>query len=191
MLLVVGGQSRKVGKTSVVAGLIQALAWADWTAIKVTTHHVAAGWALTREESPAGDSGRFLAAGARQAWFLRSTPECLALAIPRLKTLLVSAPNAIVESNTVLDYLEPDLFLLVLDSQAAAMKASAIRHQARADAFVVAAPDAFYPGSEAAPRPTFAVARPSFQSEALTRFVAAKLQAPGIATRSVNPSSPV
>ena len=37
-VVVVGGQSRKVGKTSVVCGLIAALPEMRWTAIKLTQH---------------------------------------------------------------------------------------------------------------------------------------------------------
>ena len=36
MLIVVGGHTRNIGKTSVVAGLIQALPQFDWTAMKIT-----------------------------------------------------------------------------------------------------------------------------------------------------------
>jgi len=37
-LVVVGGHSRNVGKTSVVAGLIAALQELDWTAVKITQY---------------------------------------------------------------------------------------------------------------------------------------------------------
>ena len=71
MLVVVGGHSRNIGKTSVVAGLIRKLRDRKWTALKITqygngvcaNHTVAAGcgcepsggeeFALTEEYSPA------------------------------------------------------------------------------------------------------------------------------------------
>ena len=38
MLVVVGGHSRNIGKTSVVAGLIAALPEFGWTAVKITQY---------------------------------------------------------------------------------------------------------------------------------------------------------
>jgi len=37
-LIVIGGHSRSVGKTSVVAGLISALSEYNWTALKITQY---------------------------------------------------------------------------------------------------------------------------------------------------------
>lgn len=50
-LLVVGGHSRDIGKTSVVAGLIQSIRPPEWTAVKIT--HYADGARLLK-----GDPGR-------------------------------------------------------------------------------------------------------------------------------------
>ena len=38
MLVVVGGHSRNIGKTSVVAGLIRKLRDRKWTAVKITQY---------------------------------------------------------------------------------------------------------------------------------------------------------
>ena len=82
MLIVVGGHSRNIGKTSVVAGLIRKLRDRKWTAVKITQYGhgmcsskgEACGceaepehpFALSEEYEPKQtDSGRFLAAGAR------------------------------------------------------------------------------------------------------------------------------
>src|ERR1700746_4183759 len=79
-IIVIGGHSRSVGKTSVVAGLIAAFPEFRWTALKITQYghgicsadgqacDCATGdhsWAITEEKSRAGDSdtSRFLAAG--------------------------------------------------------------------------------------------------------------------------------
>src|SRR5437868_15111097 len=96
-MVVVGGHSRNIGKTSVVAGLIEALPQVNWTAIKITQHGhgicSAVGepcdcaveydhpYAIS-EESAAGatDSGRYLAAGARRAFWLRTAQGQLAAA---------------------------------------------------------------------------------------------------------------
>jgi hypothetical protein len=90
MLVVVGGHSRNIGKTSVVAGLIRKLRDRKWTALKITqygngvcaNHTVAAGcgcepsggeeFALTEEyEANGTDTGRFVAAGAERSFWLR------------------------------------------------------------------------------------------------------------------------
>ena len=100
-LVVVGGQARKVGKTSVITGLIQGLSMLDWTAVKISHHDDDAGpqdapWAddhpahndfLLSEERDAkgqGDTSLYLAAGARRALWLRARGESLARALPGL-----------------------------------------------------------------------------------------------------------
>ena len=87
MLVVVGGHSRNIGKTSVVAGIIRKLRNRHWTAIKITQYghgvcsrdNEACGceaepehpFALSEEFEPsATDSGRFLAAGAARSFWL-------------------------------------------------------------------------------------------------------------------------
>src|ERR1035437_5845120 len=70
-LIVIGGHSRSVGKTSVVAGLIAALPEFHWTAIKITQygHGICSAngelcdcatddhsWAVTEERNRSGDS---------------------------------------------------------------------------------------------------------------------------------------
>ena len=91
MLLVVGGHSRNIGKTSVVEGLIRRFRQKKWTALKITqyghgvcSHAGEACGCETEPEHPfalseeyvAGptDSGRFLAAGAERSLWL--PPRC-------------------------------------------------------------------------------------------------------------------
>src|SRR5260370_34936450 len=88
-LVVVGGHWRNIGKTSIVAGLIAALPQYNWTAMKITQHGhgicSAVGepcdcaveydhpYAITEEAAPGDtDSARFLTAGARRAFWLRT-----------------------------------------------------------------------------------------------------------------------
>src|SRR6476659_8465219 len=101
-LVVVGGHSRNIGKTSVVAGLIAALPRYNWTAMKITQHGhgicSAAGepcdcaveydhpYALSEEtEANTSDSGRFLAAGARRSFWLRTVMGQLGGALPAIR----------------------------------------------------------------------------------------------------------
>ncbi|MEO8662862.1 MAG: hypothetical protein ABI693_30660 [Bryobacteraceae bacterium] len=183
MLLVVGGQSRKVGKTSVIAGIIRSFREAEWTAIKVTHHHSLAGWELQQESAESGDSGRYLKAGARESWYLPCAPDQLETAMPALRDLIEKSGNVIVESNSVMDYLQPDLYLLVLDHGTSDVKESAQRHWSRVSAFILVEP-----GSQPAPAsvPSFVVTRPDFESKELAVWIAAhfSLQAGGRVTRS-------
>jgi hypothetical protein len=61
------------------------------------------------------DSSRYLAAGAARSFWVRTRQGQLSEAMPRVRALLAGAGNAIVESNSVLRFLQPDLSLSVLD----------------------------------------------------------------------------
>src|SRR5215469_4982852 len=154
MLVVVGGHSRNIGKTSVVAGLIRKLRDQKWTALKITQygHGVcshqgeACGcetepehpFALSEEYEPSRtDSGRFLAAGAERSFWLRTPMGELARAKKTVTKLTASRGNVIIESNSVLELLDPDLFLMVLDFSCQDFKPSSLRFMDRADAFVI------------------------------------------------------
>ena len=88
-IVVIGGHSRSVGKTSVVSGIIARLPEMHWTAFKITQfghgfctadgepcdcqtdeHTVA----ISEERDPAGgtDSARYLAAGAVRSFWVRT-----------------------------------------------------------------------------------------------------------------------
>ncbi len=144
MIVVVGGQCRKVGKTSVVVQLIRALPSAMWTALKVTTHHAEQGWTLEKARAVSGDSARYLIAGARESWYLRSSPHALADAMPAVQAIIDKSYNIVIESNSILDHLRPDLYLLVMDpSRPGDVKESALRHASLADACRSASSTAF------------------------------------------------
>lgn len=153
-LIVIGGHSRSVGKTSVVAGLISAMPEFAWTAVKITQYghgicsangelcDCATGdhsWAVTEERNRTGDSdtSRFLAAGAAQVFWARTEQGRLAEAMPTLRQRLQRARNVIIESNSVLKFLRPDLYLTVLNPATADFKSSAREFLDRADAVIV------------------------------------------------------
>jgi hypothetical protein len=154
MLVVVGGHSRNIGKTSVVAGLIRRLRHRNWTAVKITQygHGVCSSegkscecsvepehpFALSEEYEPSRtDSGRFLAAGAERSFWLRAPSGELARAAGTLQKILKQSENVIVESNSVVELVRPDVFLMVLDFACEDFKASSLRFMDRADAFIV------------------------------------------------------
>jgi hypothetical protein len=153
-LVVVGGHSRNVGKTSVVAGLISALREFNWTAVKITQYghgicsangepcDCATGdhsWAISEERDRSGksDTSRFLVAGAARSLWVRTEQGRLAEAMPTLRQRIDHAVNVIIESNSVLKFLRPDLYLTVLDPATADFKNSAREFLDRADAVIL------------------------------------------------------
>src|SRR5581483_5439859 len=153
-IVVVGGHSRSVGKTSVVAGIIARLPQMRWTAFKITQfghgfctadggpcdcqtdeHTVAI--SEERDAASGTDSARYLAAGAVRSFWARTRIGNLAAAMPRLRKEVAAAENAIIESNSILGFLRPDLYLSVLDHATADFKDSARLFLDRADALLV------------------------------------------------------
>jgi molybdopterin-guanine dinucleotide biosynthesis protein len=201
MLVVVGGHSRNIGKTSVVAGLIRKLRDRRWTAVKITQygHGVCANegkacaceaepdhpFALSEEYEPSGtDSGRFLAAGAERSFWLRAPSGELARAAGTLRKILDHTENVIVESNSVLELVEPDVFLMLLDFSCQDFKASSLRYMDRADAFVVIDRGINAPMWDDIARglwdhkPQFLVKPPRYVTAAVSDFVKSRLSTP-------------
>jgi hypothetical protein len=198
-IVVIGGHSRSVGKTSVVAGLIAALPEFDWTAVKITQygHGVCSAngeacdcatadhsWAISedRDRSGESDTSRFLVAGAVQALWARTEQGRLAEAMPTLRRRLEGARNVIIESNSVLKFLRPDLYLTVLDPSTADFKNSAREFLDRASAVILhVTPDAaawqavsLKPVAE---RPVFRITPPNYITPEIAEFVRSNLTA--------------
>jgi len=195
-LIVVGGHSRSVGKTSVVAGLVAALPEFRWTAVKITQygHGICSAdgapcdcatddhsWAITEERDRGGDSdsSRFLVAGAARSLWVRTRQGLLAEAIPRLRKELSTAENAILESNSVMRFLRPDLYLTVLDLATADFKTSALEFFDRADAVILHEGDLIawknISLKPVARKPTFRIRPPEYVTPKLVEFVRARL----------------
>lgn len=203
-ILVVGGHTRNIGKTSVVTGLIANLPQLQWTAFKITQfgHGICSAngepcdceadahtIAITQESSATSgtDTARFLAAGAVRSFWVRTRQGQLAEAMPRLRKELAGSVHAIIESNSVLRYLQPDLYLTVLDPNVRDFKSSAQYFLDRADAVVwcgaagmaeEAEPEIAWPHrllQLVRNKPRFSVAAPVYSSEALNRFIAERL----------------
>lgn len=140
-MIVVGGHSRKVGKTSVAAGLIAAFPEYPWTAIKFSSHlHGYSGCtsAVHEETNCHGDSDscRFLAAGASRSFWMSVGAGGIKEAVGRLTEVLQASPFLMVESNSILNCLAPDLYLMVLDYEVQDFKESARQTLSRANAIV-------------------------------------------------------
>src|SRR4030088_1966856 len=153
-IVVIGGHSRSVGKTSVVEGLISGLHELQWTAVKITQsgHGICSAdgaacdcatadhsWAISEEKDRSGesDTSRFLVAGAVRAWWVRTEQGRLAEAIPTSRRKLTESENVIFESNSILKFVRPDLYLTVLDPATADFKRSAQEFLDQADAVIL------------------------------------------------------
>ncbi len=151
MLLVVGGHSRNIGKTSAVCSIIRATQDMAWTAIKITQfgHGVCSKdgepcecslpdhpFAVQEERSAEArtDTSRFLAAGARKSYWARTAAGNLGEALPALRRIWEDSENTIVESNSILQFVKPDLYFTVLDFSVADFKETSRRYLDRADA---------------------------------------------------------
>jgi hypothetical protein len=194
-IVVIGGHSRSVGKTSVVAGLISALREYDWTAVKITQygHGVCSAngapcdcatadhtWAISEEKDHSGesDTSRFLVAGAERALWVRTEQGRLAEAMPALRRRLERSRHVMVESNSVLKFLRPDLYLTVLDPGTEDFKNSAREFLDRAGA-VILHNDSKAGGSAwrgvslkpVAERPVFRITPPPYVTAEIVEFV--------------------
>jgi len=194
-IVVVGGHSRNIGKTSVVAGLIAALPQMHWTAFKVTQyghgvcsangepcdcetddHTVAV--SEERHGATGTDSARYLAAGAVRSFWVRTRQGQLAEAMPRIRRELERVENAVIESNSILRFLRPDVYLSVLDPAVADFKDSARLYLDRADAVLV--PEGVLGRPEwkgvslklVAGTPVLAMRPPVYVTDEVVRFVA-------------------
>jgi hypothetical protein len=198
-LIVVGGHSRNVGKTSVVAGLIAALPEFHWMAMKITQygHGICSAngkvcncasadhtWAVTEERDRSGesDSSRFLVSGAVRSLWVRTRQGMLAQAMPRVNKELGLAENAILESNSVMRFLRPDLYITVLDASTADFKLTAQQFLDRANAVVLHDESGSVAWSNVslkpvAGKPIFRIQPPQYVTQELVEFVREKLAA--------------
>jgi hypothetical protein len=204
-IVVVGGHTRNIGKTSIVAGLIAALPEMHWTAFKITQfghgmcsangepcdcdtadHSVA-----VSEERVGGDSttdsGRYLAAGAMRSFWVRTRQGDLSQAMPRIRKEIARSENVLIESNSILRFLRPDIYLSVLDPETADFKESAKYFLDRADAVIVPEGHLGRPEWKGISlkliegTPVLAMQPPVYVTAELVEFVKARLQAGAIA----------
>jgi hypothetical protein len=161
-VIVVGGHTRSIGKTQLVCDLIRAFPRTNWIAGKITQyghgvcaqngencdcapdeHICAIEWETHADTGT--DSARFLAAGARRSFWLRTKQGYLAEGLPLLRAALREStgessgelPHLIVESNSLLQFLKPSLYFAVIDPAKEDFKDSARAALDRADALVL------------------------------------------------------
>src|SRR5258707_9464486 len=140
-LVVVGGHTRSIGKTQLVCDIITAFPKTEWIAGKITQYghgvcaqngencdcapeeHVCAlDWETNAETGT--DSARFLAAGAKSSFWLRTKQGYLAEGLPLLRDALkeIAGKDAggenravILESNSLMQFVKPSLYFAVID----------------------------------------------------------------------------
>ena len=140
--------------------------------------------AISEERAPATgtDSGRFLAAGAVRSLWVRTRQGNLAQAMPRIRKEMERAEHAIFESNSILQFLRPDLYLTVLDHGTADFKESARLFLDRADAVLVrsAGLEPHWNGVSlrlVEGKPQFEISPPEYMSDEVVEFVEQRLRA--------------
>jgi hypothetical protein len=177
-LLTVGGQCRKVGKSSLVADIIQAFPDRHWTAIKITPYAESGcpvkgpscncppeehSYSIRKETSRSSnsDTSRFLAAGAHRSLWVETKEHGLKDALPALAAELASAESeyAVIESDALMRFWKPSLSIMVLDPSNPDFKDSARENLPRAEAFVFRSPfddrDPRFRSLAGAPKPRF------------------------------------
>jgi hypothetical protein len=161
-VIVVGGHTRSIGKTQLVCDIISAFPQANWIAGKITQYghgvcaqnghdcdcapdeHVCA---IEWEAHPQSgtDSARFLTAGAKKSFWLRTKQGFLAEGLPLMRKSLAETRREaeqeslplILESNSLLQFLKPSLYFAVIDPAREDFKDSARVALDRADALVL------------------------------------------------------
>ena len=199
-LVVVGGHSRSVGKTSLAAGIIAANPELHWTALKITQygHGICSAhghdcscviedpdcpYAISREldMTSGSDTSRFLSAGAEEVYWARTRVGRLEAAMPALKDMLAGREFVIMESNSILRFLRPDVYLPLLRFDVNDFKLSSRIYLKRADAYVVVGSTASQPAWPGIPpglldeKPVFRVAPPSYCGPEILGFVRERL----------------
>jgi hypothetical protein len=205
-IVVIGGHTRNIGKTSVVAGVIRAFPEMRWTAFKITQfgHGVCSAngepcdcetadhtVAISEERDGASgtDSARYLEAGAARSFWVRTRMGQLAGAMPRIRKEMAAAENVVIESNSILRFLRPDLYLSVLDPETEDFKQSARLYLDRADAVLVPRGEIGRPEWKNVSlkllqgTPVLAIEPPDYVTGAVVKFLAERL-------RSMTPPHP-
>jgi len=134
--VVVGGNARHVGKTSLICGLIAAFPECPWTAIKITSHDHGKPVPVWEETDPGQgtDTARYLAAGAGRA--LLATASDGKIPAARLRAAIAEDRWLIFETNQIQLVDEPSLVLAVVGAEKAESKPSFAAVLRRADAII-------------------------------------------------------
>lgn len=195
-LVVVGGHSRDVGKTSLASGIIAANPELHWTALKITQygHGICSAhgqdcccasedpdcpYTISQEldQESGSDTSRLLSAGAKEVYWARTRVGQLQHAMPALRDTIARREFVIMESNSILRFLQPDVYLSLLRFDVGDFKLSSRIYLKRADAYIVVGPTPPQPSwvgvqtSLLNEKPLFHVNPPSYCSSEVLQFV--------------------
>ena len=184
-----------------MAGVIAALREKEWVAVKITQngHGICSAhgsecdcvaddpncpYVVTREvDATSGtDTSRFLQAGAADVYWVRTRVGELDTALPVLHQILNKREFIIIESNSILRFLEPNIYLPVLRFEVEDFKLSSKIYFNRADAYaVVGTPEngANWTGVDLGllkRRPVFPIAPPEYFSPSIEQFFSQRLK---------------
>jgi hypothetical protein len=162
-LIVVGGHTRSIGKTQLICDVIRAFPRTEWIAGKITQyghgicaqngencdcapteHACALDWETHTDTGT--DSARFLEAGAKRSFWLRTKQGYLAEGLPLLRQKLGEIAKegngrdnqaVVVESNSLMRFVKPSLYFAVIDPLKDDFKESAQLALDRAHALVM------------------------------------------------------
>ncbi|HMG34520.1 MAG TPA: hypothetical protein VKM94_11330 [Blastocatellia bacterium] len=153
-VVMVGGHSRNIGKTSVVEGIIRGTSHLNWTAVKITQfgHGVCSinghscgcavdehRYSISEERSATSgtDTARFLAAGAKRSLWVRTKQGELVTALVPFRQEIHDASFVIIETNSLRRFIKPSLYLQVIDLTNPDFKTSAQQFFDLADAYLL------------------------------------------------------
>ncbi len=116
-LLLIGAATKNAGKTTFACRVVERFRDRGIVAIKATIHRgdTKGQWSLVREvgEHPDKDTGRLLAAGAREVLWLRTDEDCVERAVAELLARTPHDAPLLCESNTLRRFVTSGLFIMV------------------------------------------------------------------------------
>jgi hypothetical protein len=159
-ILLIAGSGQNVGKTSLACQVIQNVKEQKSTGVKITPHfHTPSqglkelasekNWKLFEETSAETnkDSSLFLQNGAVKSFFIQTQPEALPGAFRELKKWLPKNQPVVVESATLIEIVDPGLFVVILpDGKCQKKEMEKILHLA--NLIVISDGKRFFPSSE-------------------------------------------
>ena len=147
-LILVGGQTKDIGKTTLVCNILKAFPNVNWIALKITTHShevhgcnlraEAPGWRLWEQAQNGvnSDTARFVSAGARHAFLLQLDSKNMNQSCLEAFERFPPATHIIVESTSAAEFLRSDFSVLAINLKRADFKSAAREQLRRVDAIV-------------------------------------------------------
>jgi len=138
-ILMIGGNARKSGKTTLICRILEAFGHRyRIAAVKAALYDDAGDFARHHPEAgPSGyqeiqeidssvskDSGKYLACGAAESWFFAALPDSEEQVIRQIASISHRADLLIVESNTLRKKITPGLFVMLHHKDRAVKKSA-------------------------------------------------------------------